>query len=514
MEGPDLAVRTGWLLAILCSASSVLSIDFNVVNIANATIERDLHFNPGNLQWTVTAYGLTFGGFLLLGGRMADVFDRRRMFLVGIAGFGLTSLMAGAAHSATELIAARAAQGFCAALISPTVLSLLASTFPEGRPRQRAYGMWATAGSIGGLTGLLFGGIITSLLGWRWIFFINVPISILVIVMAASVVPKALTRAERRPRLDVPGAITVTLGIGFVIYGLGEAQSAGWGSMPTVVTLAGAPLLLFLFYLVERRSTEPLLPFALLRRRAAVANVLSMFQQSGGIATVFLIPLFMQQVWGYHAFRAGLGTFPFPLGFGIGARISSRVVGRFGARTMIVIGFSLVTIGCVWLAAVPLHPAYFTSLFPPAFIRSVGQGLVVVPITLTVTGGVRREDQGIAAGLLNMGQQLGGSLGLAAIATVAAAATTAAGGGLVGEDHGIRTAILAATLLPLLGATIAFFALKRMPGPVGPIDIAVTGEVPVVVVEGASPGAPVEEDPGPLERIMRRTRRNAPASSG
>ena len=454
--------RANLLLLILCSAQLVLAVDVTVVNVANASIERALGFNSGNLQWTVTAYALTFGGFLLLGGRMSDLFGRRRLFMVGVAGFAITSLCAGSSQNTTELIASRAAQGFCAAVISPAVLSLLAASFPEGRPRQRAYGLWATAGSMGGLVGFLFGGLITSYLGWRWIFFINGPIAALAITGAVFVLPKVEQRGPRR-RLDVPGAISVTFGLALVIYGLGEAQSTSWTSTPTLVALGCAPVLLVGFYFIERRTREPLLPFALLRRRAAVGNLLSVFQQSIGASTAFLAPLFMQQVWGFSAGRAGASTLPLPIGFGIGARLSSRLVARYGGRRLVIIGFTLVAIGCILLARAPTHQSYFETFLPALFIRSFGQGLLVIPIVLSVTSGVQRDDQGIAAGLFNMSQQLGGALGLAAVATVASAAATGAGGGIIGEAHGVRIGFLVAFGLAVSAAIVSTLWLKTPP---------------------------------------------------
>jgi EmrB/QacA subfamily drug resistance transporter len=461
-EADQVAPRfSGLLLAIMCSAQIVLAIDINVVNIANATIERALRFNSGNLQWTITAYALTFGGFLLLGGRMADIFGRRRLFICGVVGFALTSLCAGSSQNATELIASRAAQGLCAAVISPTVLALLAASFAEGRPRQRAYGMWATTGSIGGLVGLIFGGVLTSLLGWRWIFFVNVPVAALAVTGALIVLPKELPDDRPRRRLDLPGAFTVTLGLGLVIYGFGEAQSSSWTSTATLTALAAAPVLLVMFYLIERRTKEPLLPLGLLRQRSAIANVLAIFQQSAGATTGFLAPLFMQQIWGFSPLRAGVSTLPMPLGFGIGARVSSRLVGRLGSRRIMLISFGLIAAGTAWLTQVPAHERYFTTLALPLFVRSVGQGMVIVAIALAATAGVRREDQGIAAGLFNMAQQLGGALGLAAIATVAAAAARSGGGGIKGGTHGIHVAFLVTLCLPLIAAVVTFIALKR-----------------------------------------------------
>jgi EmrB/QacA subfamily drug resistance transporter len=462
-ENAERSTRLTVLLIVLCSAQLILAVDVTVVNVANASIERALHFNAGNLQWTITAYALTFGGFLLLGGRMADLFGRRRLFIAGLAAFAITSLGAGSSQNTVELIGCRAAQGFCAAIVSPAVLSLLAATFPEGRARQRAYGMWATAGSLGGLVGFLFGGIITSTLGWRWIFFINGPIALLAITGAVLTIPKHLAPVERRPRLDIPGALTVTAGLALVIFGLGEAQSTSWTSKPTLIGLTLAPILIAAFVVIEHHTAEPLLPFALLRRRAAVGNLLSVLQQSVGASTAFLAPLLMQQVWGFSAGRAGAATLPLPIGFGIGARLSSRLVPRVGEKRLVSVGFTLVACGCFLLSRIPTHGDYFTTFMPALALRSFGQGLVVVPVVLTVTSGVPKKDQGIAAGLFNMSQQLGGAIGLAVIATVAAAATSPGPNHLAGEAHGIRVAFLVALGIAVVGATLALTAMKGAP---------------------------------------------------
>ena len=298
--------------------------------------------------------------------------------------------------------------------------------------------MWAVTGSIRGLVGFLFGGVITSLLGWRWIFFVNVPVAALVVTGAAIVLPKTLPDDRTS---STPGCTRRRHGHawprGLVIYGLGEAQSTSWTSTATLAALIAAPVLIVVFYLIERRTKEPLLPLGLLRRRAAVANLLAIFQQSAGATTGFLAPLFMQQVWGFSPLRAGLSTLPMPLGFGVGARVASHLVGRLGPRRLIFAGFCLVAAGTAWMTQLPAHQSYFASLAVPLLIRSFGQGLVIVPIALSATAGVRREDQGIAAGLFNMSLQLGGATGLAAIATVAAAATRdpAAGAFQVGRTE-------------------------------------------------------------------------------
>ena len=459
---PPVAPHTGLILAILCSAQVILAVDVTIVNVANASIERALGFTTANLQWVVTAYLLTFGGFLLLGGRMSDLYGRRRLFIAGVCGFAVASFVAGFAQNSVELIAARAAQGLCAAVVSPAVLSLLAATFAEGRQRQRAYSMWAIAGSVGGLTGFFFGGLIITALGWRWIFFVNVPIAALT-VTGALLLLHPVQEGSRSRRLDVPGAVTVTLALALIVYGLGEAESTSWTSRPTLIALCAAPVLLAAFVVIERRSPEPLLPFALLWRRAAVGNLLSVLQQSLGAATSFLAPLYMQQIWGFPANEAGAGTLPLSLGFFFGARLSNRIARRFGVRLAISLGFAFATIGMTWLTFVPVHPSYFTSFLPGLFVRGFGQSIIVVQALGVATGGVRREDQGIAAGLYNMSQQLGGALGLAAIATVASAAAAGAGGHLLGEAHGLRVGLGVCACIAFSGLVIALTCLNRVP---------------------------------------------------
>ncbi|HEY5273319.1 MAG TPA: MFS transporter [Acidimicrobiales bacterium] len=445
----------------MCAAQLILSIDFNIVNIANATIERQLHFNAGNLQWTVSAYALTYGGFLLLGGRLVDLLGQRRLFILGIAAFALTSLCAGCSQNAAELIASRAGQGLAASVISPSTLSLLQSLFPDGPARQRALGYWAISGSAGALVGILPGALLISTLGWRWIFFINAPISLLGIIGAGFVLPKMNRDAESRRRLDVRGAITVTAALALVIFGLGEAESAGWRATETLVPLLLAPLMLGLFVVVERRAREPLVPFSLLRRRAAIGNALAVFAAGSSITTGFLAPLLFQQVWGGSALRTGIATIPLQVGFASGARASSVFIGRLGPKRVILMAALFITIGLVWMAHAPAHDAYWQSFGIPMFVRAFGQGMVIVPIALIATSDAPSRDRGIVSGLYNMCGQLGSAIALAGIATVFAATTSAAGGGAHGELRGIHAGFEAATILPLMVVAVALVGLRR-----------------------------------------------------
>jgi EmrB/QacA subfamily drug resistance transporter len=470
---------------VLCCAQLVLAVDVTIVNVANASIERSLGFTNANIVWTVSAYALTFGGFLMLGGRLADMVPRRPLFIGGVAAFAVASIGAGSARTTKELIACRLVQGACAAVISPTTLAYLASTFSEGRDRQRAYGMWATAGSVGGLIGLLLGGLITSALGWRWIFFINGPLAVVAITGSLVLLPR--DRSPGRPsRLDLPGALSMTAAVALVIYGLGDAQSAGWASATTIVTLCVPIALLGLFVTFERRSEQPLLPLNLLKRRATVGNVASVLQQSAGGATIFLTPPYLQEVMHYSARLAGIATIPLPLCFAVGSRISSRAVGRIGARPLVIGGFALMAVGLLWLARTPDGASYLTTFLPGLVIRGIGQGMVAVPTIVTVTSGVPETEHGIAAGLYNTSQQLGGALGITAIATVAGAAVTGTATNLVAmEAHGIRVGFFVAFLLALVGGIVGL-ALPpgRRPGarsrsdPAAPAPPALAGVEP------------------------------------
>jgi EmrB/QacA subfamily drug resistance transporter len=455
--------RRGLLLIIVCSAQLVLAVDVTVVNVANASIERALHFSAGNLDWTVAAYSLTFGGFLLLGGRLADILDPRRLFLGGVVCFGLSSLAAGASHSSVELVSCRAVQGACAAIISPTVLKMVAGAFPEGRPRRLAYSVWAISGSVGGLIGFVLGGLIATTLGWRWIFFINGPIAIMVVAAALlGVRPTARTCGSLRD-LDVLGAVTGTLGLGLLIYGLGEAQSTGWVAVPTLCAFAASPVMLTAFIMVERNAPHPLVPLGLIRRRESAGYLILILQQSVATAAVFLTPLYMQQVWHYSAEFAGLATIPGPIAFAIGSQLSSRLLARVGLKTIVLAGFLCTASGSLVLSAVPLNRAYLTSILPALVVRAIGQGLIVIPVLDLVTSGVDERDRGVAGGLYNMSQQLGGAVGLAAIAAVAAAAASPRGQVVAAQAHGTRSAFMVCLAVACAGAVVTIWALRKSP---------------------------------------------------
>ncbi|HEY2301642.1 MAG TPA: MFS transporter [Acidimicrobiales bacterium] len=447
----------GHILTILCCSELVLAIDVTIVTIANPDIEKSLGFTAATLQWTLTAYALTFGGFLLLGGRLTDLYGRRRLFVGGMAAFTLASLGAAASASSVELVACRAAQGLAAAVIAPAALAILASTFREGRLRDRAYAIWATAGSLGGMIGFLLGGVLTSAFGWRSIFLINGPIGVVAIIGALAWLPEEEGTTGSR-QLDLPGAVTVTAGVGLLIFGVSQAESAGWASPSVIGSLAGSVALIGLFLLIERHSRQPLLPLRLLRRRGAIANVSLALLGTISTAALFLSALYMQQVFAYSAGKAGAATLSLPAGYAIGANLGSRALNRIGARRLAASGFVLLAASLLWLDRIPTHGRYVTTFLPALLVLGTGLGMALVPSIVTATAGVGPDDHGVAAGLCTMSQQMGGAIGLAALATIAASGVAGVGHA-VAETEGIRLAYLVAMGISVGGAFLVGFGL-------------------------------------------------------
>jgi EmrB/QacA subfamily drug resistance transporter len=420
------------------------------------------------LQWTLTAYALTYGGFLLLGGRMTDLYGRRRLFMIGIAGFTAASLFAAAAQSPVHLIAARAAQGTFAAIISPCTLSILATTFAEGQRRQRAYGIWAATGSVGGAIGFLLGGLLTSAFGWRSIFLINGPVGVAAVICAAIWLP--LDRRERgHVTLDLPGAVTVTAGSGLVIFGVGQAEGHGWSSPAALGPIIAGLTLVGVFAMVEARSQHPLLPARVLKRRNALANIPLTFLAVLSNATIFLASLYLQHIFGYSAGLAGAAVLGLPIGFGIGVNVGSRLVDHLGVRRQSVIGFLVIAASILWLARTPTHASFISTFLPGITGIGLGLGLALIPMITTVTTGVPPDDQGIVAGVYGMSQQMGGAIGLAVIASVAASGAATAAGEVVRsiseEAHAIRVAFTVTFGAALLAVVLAAITLPRWLAP-------------------------------------------------
>jgi len=415
------------VLVIICLAQFMVVLDATIVNVAIYNIKTALHFgSDASLQWVVTAYTLVFAGFLLLGGRVGDLLGRKRFFLVGLVVFTVASFLDGIATSSGQLIGFRALQGLGAALISPAALSIISTTFAEGKERARALGVWAAIAIGGSAVGLVLGGALTQSLSWRWIFFINVPVGILTLFAAIRIVPESKDEHEHKG-YDLAGAVTVTGGLMVLVYGLAHAATNGWGSTWTVVPFVAAAVLLTLFVLIETRSAEPLVRLSIFRVRSLLTANLAMFLAfSGMFAMFFFNALYLRQALGFGALKTGLAFLPFTGGIMISAGAASGLAPKIGVRPIAAVGMVLTVVAMVLFARMPAHGSYAIDLLPGLIIGSLGMGAIFMPITLMATTGLKNEDQGLASGLFNTSQQVGGALGLAILSTVATSHTSAA----------------------------------------------------------------------------------------
>jgi EmrB/QacA subfamily drug resistance transporter len=411
----------GLALVVICVAQLMVVLDASIVNIALPSIQRALHFSAADLIWVINGYTLAFGGLLLLGGRTGDLFGRRRMFVVGLGIFTIASLLGGMATTEAWLIAARVVQGVGGAIAAPTALALIASTFPEGAPRNRAMGVYAGMSGAGAAIGVLLGGVLTSSLGWRWVLFVNVPIGLAVMLAA----PRVLAETEtRRGRLDLPGALTATVGMTLLVFGLLHAATTSWSNQWTVSSLVAGGGLLGIFVLVEARSRHALMPLHLFKsRNRSTAYAIMLALGTAMFSMFFFLTLFVQDVLGYGPMKAGVAYLPFALTIVVVAGVTSQVVGRTGTKPPLVAGTALGTVGLFWFAQTTTHTTYLSGLLGPMLVTATGMALCFVPLTLSAVAGVRRDEQGIASALLNSGQQVGGSLGLAVLGTIAVETT-------------------------------------------------------------------------------------------
>jgi EmrB/QacA subfamily drug resistance transporter len=407
-------------LALLAMTQFVVVIDASIVNIALPSIGRALHFSQADLSWVVNAYTLTFGGFLLLGGRLADLMGRRRMFMLGLVVFSLASLLGGLAQSEPWLIAARAVQGLGAAIVSPAALSIITTTFAEGAERNRALGVWGAVAGAGGAAGVLLGGVLTSGLSWRWVLFVNVPIGVICAVLAPRVLQESRAETESRS-FDIPGAVTVTAGLALLVYALVDAVNAGWGSSETLLEIAGALVLLAAFLAIELRSRAPLMPFSIFRLRTLRgADTVALLIGMSLFSMFFFVSLYMQQVLHYSALKAGLSYLPLAVGIILSAGAASFGVTRFGFKPILLAGLLFVAAGLFWFSRVPATGGTFAAnVLGPSLLAAIGLGLSFVPVTIAAVTGTRPHEAGLASGLVNTAQQVGGALGLAILATVA-----------------------------------------------------------------------------------------------
>jgi len=414
-----------WLvLVLICLAQFMVVLDATITNVALPSIQADLHMTESNLQWVVNAYALLFGGFLLLGGRAGDLIGRKRIFLAGVALFTIASLLCGLAQSEAWLIVARGIQGLGAALVSPAALSIVTTTFREGAERTKAMSVWAAIAVGGGAVGLVLGGLLTEKLSWPWIFFVNVPVGIAAFILSFRIVPESKDEEMHRS-FDVAGATTVTGGLIALVYGIVRSSASGWGSAEVVGFLALAAVLLVSFVFIERRSAEPLVRLSIFSVRTVRGANIAMFVVAAGLfAQFFFNTLYVQRVLGYSPLEAGLAFLPFTAGIIIGAGLSQGLLPRVGARELPVIGLALATIGMLLFLRLTPDGTYLTDLLPGIMLASIGMGLTFVPVTLIATSGIPDGDAGLASGLFNTSQQIGGALGLAVLSTIATSKTT------------------------------------------------------------------------------------------
>jgi len=413
--------RLGLALFVIATAQLMVVLDSAIVNVALPHIQRALGFTGSGLEWVVTAYAVTFGGLLLLGGRSGDLLGRRKIFIAGLLLFSVASLLGGFATSQAWLLAARAVQGVGGAMIAPTALALITTTFPEGSRRNRAMGVYAAMSGGGAAVGLVAGGLLTTYLSWRWVMFVNVPIGIITAILAGYVLTES---TRRRGRFDLPGAITSTAGVALLVYGLSNASTdqhgiSHWADGKVVVSLAAAAVLLVSFVLIEWRSSHALMPLRVLENRSRTGAYLVMLCLATAMFGVFFfLTIFVQEVLGYSALRSGLAFLPFAGTIVLMSGVVSQVIGRIGPRPLMVAGSSIGAVGFYWFSHLTVHSQYVSGLLGPMLVTSFGFGMLFVPLSLVALNKVRGEDSGVASSLLNTGQQVGGAIGLAALGTV------------------------------------------------------------------------------------------------
>jgi EmrB/QacA subfamily drug resistance transporter len=472
----------GAVLAVASIAQFMVVLDVTVINVALPQMRAALHMSASGQQWVINAYALTFAGFLMLGGRAADLFGRRRVFIAGLATFTLFSLLGGLAQTGGELIAARAAQGVGGAILAPASLSLLTATFTEHHERRRALGVWSATASSGAAGGLFLGGLLTDLLGWRWVLFVNVPIGIA--LLAGSLMSLTESNAgHANRRLDLAGAMTVTGGMALVVFGIVNTGSYAWASARTVTTLAGGAVLLVVFIVIEARfASNPIVPLRTFRRRSlTLANVQSTAVGAVVFGSYFFVSLYLQDVKHYSPLRTGLAFLPMGLMTFAGALVASRLVNRVGIRRQLVIAPLVTAAAVFWLSRLTVDSSYSGSLLVPLLLVGASIGVTFVPMTMAATTGVPPAEAGLASGLLNTSRQLGGALGLAVLATIATAATrrsSALGGAdLAALTHGYTLGFLVIAAISALGAVSAAFLATGTPARGGAPDASDSVEV-------------------------------------
>ena len=459
------SARRKWLaLALLCTVQFMVVLDIAIVNVALPSIQTDLGFSQENLQWVISAYALLFGGFLLLGGRAADLLGRRRIFLVGIVVFTAASLLSGLAWSEGALIGARAVQGLGAAIISPAALSILMTSFAQGKERNTALGAWGAVGAFGAVAGVLLGGVLTDLLSWPWIFFVNVPVGLAALAVTPFLISESRNATARS--FDVPGAVLVTSGLVVLVYAITQANDYGWASLETIGLFASSVALLAGFLGWEARSKDPLMPFSIFRLRTLVgANVAALILGTAMFGMFLMLTLYMQQVLGYSPLRTGVGYLAVAGTAIVWSALAAQLVTRIGVKPVLVVGMTALTAGLVYFTQVSVGGSYLGDLLPGFLLISVGIGFSFVPISIAALAGVKNSEAGLASGLFNTSQQIGGALGIAALSSIATSTTSnEVSSGTVlnlALTDGFRSAFVGGAAVALVGILVALFVVSR-----------------------------------------------------
>lgn len=448
-------------LVLLALTQFVVVIDASITNVALPSIGKALDIDQDSLSWVVNSYTLVFGGFLLLGGRLADFFGRRRMFMAGMALFGVASLAGGFAQSEEWLIIARAVQGLGAAIASPAALSIITTTFSEGSERNRALSIWGAVAGAGGAAGVLLGGILTQWAGWEWVLFVNVPIAAIVVWQAPKRLVESKAEEESERTLDIPGAVAITAGLALLVYTLVDAASIGWTSTETIIRGVVSLALIAAFVIIELRTSKPLVPFSIFRNRTLrAANIVGVLTGVSLFSMFFLVTLYLQQVLGQDALEAGLSYLPLAISIVLAAGTAGHLVTKFGFKPVLVTGLLFVAVALAWFSQISPDGTYVVDVLGPSVLVGVGLGLAFVPVTIAAMTGTKREEAGLASGLINTAQQIGGALGLAILASIANTSTNDAfSSGVTNKavalTQGFSDAFLVGALFALAGAIAA-----------------------------------------------------------
>jgi EmrB/QacA subfamily drug resistance transporter len=457
--------RRRWMaLALIVTAQFMVILDVAIVNVALPSIQADLGFSQSSLQWVVSAYAIVFGGALLLGGRLADLLGRRRLFMSGIALFTVSSFLCGIAWSDVSLIAFRALQGLGGAMLAPAALSLLMTTFAEGRERNRALGIYGAASGSGAAAGVLLGGLLTSTLGWSWIFFLNLPVGAAALALAPVLLRESRAALDHR-HFDVRGAVTITSGLMLLVYALTRATSEGWTSAATLGTVAGALALVAAFIVIELRSSAPLLPLRIFRLRTlTAANVVMTIVGATTFGEFFLLTLYLQEGLHYSPMRSGAAFSAFALTVVVASNVAQVLVARIGLQRVLLLGLTAATVSLALLTRLPVNGSYLQDLLPAFVLGGAGLGLSFVPVTIAGLTGVHPADAGVASGLVNTSRQIGGAIGIAAVSSIAATSTSSYlathAAGPAALDHGLRTALVVLGGLLVVALVVAGAAVR------------------------------------------------------